>query len=278
MKRISNENLSILIFVLVTGIGILLPGTILHLSLSNELDEVKNAPEEYSMAINSAISKNVSKKLSDYERNKLISGAWSSQRTLCEASETGHTITEIANMAKYAVGKLYAAGLYDYSINSTYDNWYSWDVSCYRCTETTFHTYSTYCYLVRFYRYNNDEIHNVLINENGQLLYVSCNQPNQKHSGFWEKNIEKYCSEAMPSQSNPTLFWYTNNTADLPHYNLITDTEDSEIQAVNIVVTNNSSVASYATLPEVLPENTETYYIYYSTGKNTYSFTLIPVE
>lgn len=279
MKQSGYKKMIIGGFLLVTLLGIILPGTLLHFTFTSNLNEIQKVPEEYYNSSGSTISKNASTKLSEYERIKLISGAWDS--TLEQADISNSTLNDaaVAELARSAVSELYTAGGYPYEFGSSYNNWYSWKVQCFRCTENSFHTYSAYCFLVTFYRYDNDEVHDVLITENGTLLSICNNCPSdtkEKLSDTWSINMQRY----LKNNSLSGFFEITKPDI-LPAYTNINIT-NPPIQSAYILVLNNSSIASLRDFNNLInseiPENTELYYVYQSYDTKYFMITIIPWE
>lgn len=280
MKQSGHKKMIISGFVLVTLLGIALPGTLLHFTFASNLNTVQNVPEEYYNSSDSTISKSASAKLSDYERIKLISGAWNSTVKQTDISESALNDAAVAELARAAVSELNAAGAYPYQFSSTYNNWYSWKVQCFHCTENSFHTYSADCFLVTFYRYDNDEVHDVLITEDGTLLSICNNRPSdtkEKMSDTWGIRMHDYLKNKNPLSS----FFEITKPETLPAYKNITIT-NLPIQSAYIFVSNSSNLTSLKDfnhfIHSEIPENTELYYVYQSYDMKHFMITMIPWE
>lgn len=283
MKQSGYKKMIVGAFVLVTLLGIVLPGTLLHFSFTSNLNQVKSVPEEYYNSSGSTISKNASAKLSEYERIKLISGAWDSTQEQADISESTLSDVVAAELARTAVDELYTAGCYPYELSSSYDNWYSWKVQSFRCTENSFHTYSAYCFLVTFYRYDNDEVHEVLITENGTLLCIWNNRPSgtkEKLSGTWSTKMMNHFKDKYSLSKTSVTFLEITKQETLPAYTNINI--HSAIQSANILVLNNSNITSLRDFNNLvnseIPENTELYYVYQSYDTEYFMITIIPWE
>lgn len=280
MKQSGYKKMIVGGFLLVTLLGIVLPGTLLHFTFTSNLNEVQKIPAEYYNSSGSTISKNASAKLSEYERIKLISGAWNSTLEQTDISKSTLNDAAVAELARTAVGKLYTAGGYPYEFGSSYNNWYSWKVQCFRCTENSFRTYSAYCFLVTFYRYDNDEVHDVLITENGTLLSICNNRPSdtkEKLSDTWSSNMQKY----LKNKNSLSSFFEITKPEMLPAYTNI-NTTNPPIQSAYILVLNNSNITSLKDFNNLInseiPENTELYYIYQGYDTEYFMITIIPWE
>lgn len=284
MKQSQYKKIIVIGFLFVSLLGIVLPGTLLHFTFSSNLNEVQNVPEEYYNSSSSTIFRNTSAKLSEYERIKLISGAWDSTLEQADISESTLNDVAVAELARTAVDELYTAGCYPYEFGSSYDNWYSWKVQSFRCTENSFHTYSTYCFLVTFYRYDDDEVHEVLITESGTLLNIRNNRPSdtkEKLSGTWGTKMENYFKNKYSLSKTPVTFLEITKQETLPAYTNMNLTSSAS-QAAYILVLNNSNIASPRDLDNLIsseiPENTELYYVYQSYNTEYFMITIIPWE
>lgn len=283
MKQSRYKKIIVAIFLFVSMLGIVLPGTLLHFTFASNLNEVQNVPEEYYSSSGSTISKNTSAKLSEYERIKLISGAWDSTQEQVDISESSLNDATAAELARTAVGELYTAGSYPYEFDSSYDNWYSWKVQSFRCTENSFHTYSAYCFLVTFYRYDNDEVHEVLITENGTLLCIWNNRPSdtkEKLSGTWSTKMKNHFKDKYSLSKTSVTFLEITKQETLPAYTNINI--HSATKSANILVLNNSNITSLRDFNNLvnseIPENTELYYVYQSYDTEYFMITIIPWE
>ncbi len=76
MNKKKHKSILLYVFPVIVLAGILLPGILLHMIFSMNLGKTLPAPRDYYIASNSVISRNASSKLSEYEKMKLISGAW----------------------------------------------------------------------------------------------------------------------------------------------------------------------------------------------------------
>lgn len=282
MKKSHYKQLITSCFFIVTLLSIFLPGILLHFTFQSDLSSVKKVPEALYHSSNPAISKNASAKLSEYERIKLISGAWDSTQKAVDSSQSNITQNQAANLAREAVKKLYLAGCYPYHFDSAYDNWYAWTAQCFQCTENAFHTYSAYCWLVTFYKYDDDEFHDVLITEDGTLLNIRNNRPadsKEQLSGSWNSYMEKYFKDKYPNI--PVSFFEITESGNLPAYNGTALTQP-DIQSANIVVLNNANISSFTEFNNMIkleiPESTKLYYTYQCSNNKYFMITIIPWE
>ncbi|MCM1498648.1 MAG: hypothetical protein NC124_09300 [Clostridium sp.] len=287
MNTAQHRRLIIGIFLAVTLTGIFLPGILLHYTFETDLDTIQTVSKNQYNSPNSAMARNASAKLSEYEQIKLIAGTWDSETIPADSSHANITEVQAVSLARTAVEDLYQAGGYPYHFQSGYGNWYSWSTQCFQCTENTFHTYTAYCYLVTFYRYNSDECHNVLITENGTLLGICNNRPAEcaKRLPYsLQYNIKNYVSAKYPSDSIPVTLLKITDSVTLPAYESLSagDSPAGNASEVFVIVRGYSGNVSYDDILKMadstIPENTEIYYFYHGQTSENYAITFIPWE
>lgn len=220
--------------------GIFLPGVLLHQIGENKLNTVVSASNETFNSSNSVIARNSSQKLSNYEKMKLVSGIWESDITEGDYSEATLDRDEAVALATEKVNTLAENDLYPTDISSTNGNWYSWDTVLYKATETTFHTYSTYFWLITFTRYDNKQTHQVLMLEDGTVLFAYA-----KMSPCSKKNLYSFYRDKM--SHNYTIlvsnkFSNTKNGGETPPDYAYVDTSHLETQQVYELTTKRTDL------------------------------------
>lgn len=299
MRQQKQNYILISAFLITVCAGIFLPGILLHYTFQANLNETKPVPKDYYNYSSSVISKNASNKLSEFEKIKLISGAWKSSQTPVDFSYSTITQTQAADYAKNAVSDLYKAKLYPYHFDSEYGNWYSWKASLFQYTETTFNTYSAYCWLITFYKYDSTEIHDVLITENGTLLSIRTNRTVADNAIIKSSATATDFSTSSPSLSdqnwhNSMKHYYNEkykpvtvsflSAADISNFPMYQQTalEKPVIDSAYVMLTKSHNVLTWADFNNLtsvdIPKDTEIYYIYRSHTDKQAAFTLIPWE
>jgi len=282
MKIFHNKTVLITSFILVTVLGIVLPGLLLHITFSSKLGAVSPISTDLYDTSNSAIAKNASMKLTEYERMKLISGSWASTQTEIDTSSANISEVNAVELARAAVSELYTANAYPYHFDSTYDNWYSWKTNCYQCIEASFQTYSAYYWKVTFYRYDTDEVHEVLITENGTLLAIRNNIPKEtlkNLSSSWDVAMNNYYKTQYADAEN-IIFLNHENAFRVPTYSDFT--LEADTFSSQLLVLNNADVTDLATFRNVvhsqIPDGTEIYHIYQGNNDEFFLMYCIPWE
>ncbi len=281
--------LLITLFVVITLAGISIPGILLHLTFASKLNTSTKIDESLYQVSNSAISRNASEKLSEYERLKLISGSWESEIVEIDPSYSNISEVTAVDSARAAISTLAGFGCYPYVFDSSYDNWYSWDTHYYKCTETTFHTYSAYFWKITFYRYDENEIHEIYITENGTLFAIANNKPiySSRYIGnHFSNNMSQYFGEIF-KRSEPVNYYTdvsTNKTLSYKEmyssYPLLFDNISSTKSCDALVLNNDTITADNLADIDIstLSDKTELYHVYQLSNESTYLMYLIPWE
>lgn len=162
------------IFFAVLFLSILMPPAVIYyISNVYVIDRVHAIQiDDYYDITTSAASQTISRKLTESDRIKLITGEWESIVTECDSNPLLTDSQAQAETARAAVNKLYQMKLYDHDFYPTDKDWYSWDIEYFRCTDVEKGLYSAYYYVVHFYEYNGDFIADVKISENGTIIEI----------------------------------------------------------------------------------------------------------
>lgn len=273
----------ILIFVVssVVAGGLFLPGFFLNHSVEGLSGHMINIPSEYYASTGSASSTVASMQLTEYEKIRLISGAWDSESTLMDSSsiEKDDAFTMIEK-AKEGLKLLYQKDLYPTSFSKTGSTWYTWDAKCYRSTDSTFHTYSAYYWLITLTKFDRTETHTILMTEKGTILYA--NAITQRDSKYLSDISIKY--KRLPFVEN-ALCSYTALSTDtvLPTYPDIEISKD--LYSIGVLTIGNEWINDEATLKKyynMSADSLEFYYMFQEDrlekGIMHYTYGMIPYE
>ncbi len=263
-------------------LGIFLPGILLHLSGSSKLNQTAKVPTEYYSGTSSAVARNSSSQLSEFQKIQLISGAWDSEDSAANSSDSLITEYEAVALAQAGLDKLCEANLYPSSIQSNYGNWYSWSTEFYKATDTTFHTYTSYYWVIHFVRYDEAEQHTVLMTEDGNILFAMAEIPGTR---FAPKNIttgytalydvgRTEASVISPSSD------FRNKREDLisayPHV----DSQNLTCYKSALLAVGRDSIDTEQKFLEYYQENSsddlEFYYLFQCSGTDCYAVGLVP--
>jgi hypothetical protein len=271
----------IIILTLIVAVGgVFMPGIILKHKGKSMLNKAESAPLEYYSAASSVVARNSSAKLSEYQKLQLISGAWESADSDAGRDESLITEYEAVTLAQAAIGRLNAAGLYPSTISSDYGNWYSWTADCYKATDTTFNTYTSYYWVISFSRYDETESHTILMTEGGTVLLAVANieaykytpeNPGSLYSVLYDKKNRETSVIALDSGDE-----LIGNIPTYPHIEL----EGMEYSAVSLLMVGRDSVTSEDKFLEYYREpssdDMEFYYIFQCESEDGYAVGIIP--
>jgi hypothetical protein len=260
--------------------GIFLPEIILKHKGQDILNTAESAPLEYYSAASSVVARNSSAKLSEFQKMQLISGAWDSRDSEASQDESRITEYEAVNLAQTALGSLYDAGLYPSTISSDYGNWYSWTANCYKATDTTFNTYTSYYWIISFSRYDETESHTVLMTEEGSVLLAVADIRDYKYT---PESLDSLYSVLYESDRRETSVIALSSKDELlddipeyPHFEL----GSMEYSAVSLLMVGRDSVSSVDKFREYYQDSTsedmEFYYLFQCEGEDSYAVGIIP--
>lgn len=159
-----------------------LPKLLLKSAYEHAQNKIETAPESYYLASNTAMSKKASELLESYEKTNLITGAWDSTYKKASYEDAFLTESDAVAIAKENIDQLHDLGFYPYSLTSSYNNWYSWTTSLYSYSDTNFHTYTCYLWIISFTKFDNSLSHTILMTEDGVILAALANDPSKKTS------------------------------------------------------------------------------------------------
>ncbi|MBQ8412863.1 MAG: hypothetical protein IJX12_04550 [Lachnospiraceae bacterium] len=219
--------------------GFFIPGYLLKKETDEQLSVVTYAPEEYYLASNTAMARNTSEKLSSMDKINLITGIWDSTCQECSSSDAFLTEIEAVNLAISQMDLFFTKRIYPASLNSNYNNWYSWSTKVYKYTDTSFNTYTAYLWVITFSKYDSSIEHVIQMTEDGVILDAHTNMPTDdlKINSVNNIYIPYYISSVMQDDNihHDDTFNanYTNVNINYPETNF-NDLTFSNIYQVNI--------------------------------------------
>ncbi|MBR6223726.1 MAG: hypothetical protein IKQ71_09840 [Lachnospiraceae bacterium] len=173
-NRLSKNKLIAIMSVIVALVSVfgalLLPDYFLRGEVKSRLGIADDVPADYYMAHGGAAAKASSMKMSDVDRIKMISGVWGSTMTKVDTADAYISETEALKLSRKATEYYHGLGIYPVSIDSSFDNWYSWKAECYRYLDNIFNTYTCFLWVVEFFRYDSNEHHIIYLLEDGTAI------------------------------------------------------------------------------------------------------------
>lgn len=225
-KRYGRRNLLVAAGVLIAAMtGIFLPDMLFAVQEQNEYTQI-NAVEEKYLASSSSLARTVSANLRTYEKLQLAAGQWESERQAAEAYEMEQENYEVIALAREQMKKLYDVGLYPVDLSSKYGNWYAWTLSPYKFVDTTFHTYTAYCWEIRFEKYDKSELHVVQMIEDGTIIMAHA--AGQLKEDTLADNRAKFSELKAKTDSVTSLDIYNYNVKELLPYEADTSAYDKD--------------------------------------------------
>lgn len=189
--------------------GIFIPRLLLkHNTASMENQVVPVSSEDYDLT-DTLMARQASEALPCFDRVRLILGDWTgtmSEITNIEqeiaATDSYLSSYQAVLAAKEHVNQLYELGLYPETLNSNYNNWYSYDLALYKYTDTTFYTYTVYLWCVTFHKYDNTLTHKVYLTDDGTLMFAcQLTEGNSSSSPVTYSELKRLCGNLEALQT-----------------------------------------------------------------------------
>lgn len=230
LKLHKKETLWLMLSLGIALLCMLLPGSLVKIQANQEKDVVQ---QTYSS--NYYSGREVSVRMTLYERMKLISGEWDSQwqevdqSDVLPISDIEDTISKNASTtengdweysgycymdygsvieaAESGIEVLYEAGIYPESAVSKYSSWYRPTVKLYQYSDSIFDAYTCYVWVVQFDYYDGSMSHVVLIDDTtGLILAGGIQGEGVSISDNWTANMTK--QEELPDS---VISYYREN-------------------------------------------------------------------
>lgn len=284
MKMVKQKKWIILIWIIIilfTVVGsLLLPGLFLRRNANHLSKQLHDVPSEYYLGSGSAISQIASMQLSEYEKIRLMCGAWDSNTRVIASDQNEHNNTVIVKQVKEQLQYLYKHNLYPTSFSSVGANWYTWKIDCYCSTDSTFHTYSAYYFIVTLTKFDNSERHTVMITQDGTIVYAEALVPSY---GVHIVDFAFDCRNLPIVNKKLCSYIKVSNHTLLPSYPEVVFPNQKKWVGVLTVgsewITDTDTLNKYYHL---FSDTLEFYYLFqseeYSAGKTKYTLGIIPYE
>lgn len=191
-KRHTGRNVLIYTGALITVVAALfLPDTLFAVQEQNEYTQVGAVDKKY-VASSSSLARTVSENLTTYDKVQMAAGQWESERQAAEDYEMEQEDYEVIALARQKIKELYDVGLYPVDLSSEYANWYTWTITPYKIVDTTFHTYTAYCWEIRFEKYDKSETHIIQMIEDGTIYMAKAEVPErQEYIGVTSVDLDE---------------------------------------------------------------------------------------
>ena len=260
--------------------GLFLPGLFLTQNSENMSGEMKTVPAEYYSSHGTAVSRVASMQLSEYEKIRLISGAWDSITTESSSEKNNDSSFSVVKKAEDNLNKLYQNDLYPTSFYPIAANWYAWEATYYSSVDTTFHTYTANYWLIKLSKYDGTEKHVILMTEDGTVLFAEATIPViEKHLVDVTINYKKlpYVNDHLSSCTR------LSSLTPLPSYQGVRFPDKKS--CIGVVTVGSEWIRDKEMLDKyynIASSAVEFYYVYQArdriNGMERYSIGMIPYE
>lgn len=171
-KRNTVTILSLLLTLVLVIISQMIPHMLLSRESRADIGKVNRVPQDEYLASYTALARNSSETLSPSERFRIILETPAGAFVSCDDDEGFLNKTSAITLAKNTLLSFYQKDLYPYSVASTFESWYRWDASLYRCIDCTFQTYTAYVWRITLTRYDGKITHHIYMTENGTIVFL----------------------------------------------------------------------------------------------------------
>ena len=171
-RRIILYVTTILMVLLCTAAGLVLPGIIATAKSNKDNSVVQHVPEKYYEMKSIELAKKASDGLTSDQKKRLVTGEWDSVLTVASASEMEKTGYEMYITAKKAIHSLKEQGRISFDVESEFGQWYYWETRPYKAVEKIFNTYVAVFWQIIFTRSDNKEHHTITLLEDGTIVYL----------------------------------------------------------------------------------------------------------
>lgn len=164
--------ISIILIFFAAACGMFIPGFFLKQSSESLSGQIQKAPATIKKGYGNTSIQLASSQLTEYEKIKIIVNPDNPGSPVYKSNTHIKSNYTMVELAKDRLEKLYLSKLYPSSFKDKTGNWYSYDVTCFEATDSTFQIFSSYYWLITLTKYDKSENHTVLITENGTILYA----------------------------------------------------------------------------------------------------------
>lgn len=172
MNKSKFNFLAIILICLAAACGMFVPGFFLKQSSESFSGQLKKAPATINKGYGSASTELASSQLTEYEKIKIIANHANRFEPVKNSNTNIASNYEMAELAKDRLEAMYLNKLYPSSFKDEGSNRYTYDATCYKATDSNFHIFSSYYWIVSLTKFDKSETHTVLITENGTILYA----------------------------------------------------------------------------------------------------------
>ena len=153
-----------------------MPRFLLNALANNMLDTKFDVPEETYHSSSSELAKNYSRNLTPEEKMRFILKD-GTNITECDIDSGFISEMEALKLAKNAIYKEYKAKRYPYSVESEYNNWYSWESHLFKYTDSVYNAYTVYKWEITFTKHDGSLAHKICMTDDGEIISLETITP-----------------------------------------------------------------------------------------------------
>ena len=154
-KKLSKKNITLMLLALLAAVlCIVMPEQVMAVHKKNTAGVCMDVPEEYYPTSSYyEVIKASSEKLSEYQKNQLITGMWNSEISEVDKSYYEDTGYHMEAQVRDILDKCVEKNLYPVKINSSYSDWYNWKATYMQALDMNFRSYAGFFWRVEFDHY-----------------------------------------------------------------------------------------------------------------------------
>lgn len=190
-KKLSKKNITLMLLALLAAVlCIVMPEQVMAVHKKNTAGVCMDVPEEYYPTSSYyEVIKASSEKLSEYQKNQLITGMWNSEISEVDKSYYEDTGYHMEAQVRDILDKCVEKNLYPVKINSSYSDWYNWKATYMQALDMNFRSYAGFFWRVEFDHYRDVDKFVAYISPEGRVIeldYVIDNYEKKASLLFWE--------------------------------------------------------------------------------------------
>lgn len=249
--------------------SISVPGVLLNSKYNQFHKDLEVLPERY-FPTSASMENRSDSLLLPIDRVNIITGIWDNAITEVDDDKGLLSPIQAVKLAKKQIDVLYKLKLYPDSIESSYENWYSWSTKLYRYHESSFNMYSSNLWVITFTKYDNSAVHTILMTEDGYILQAEADHVPLSTAS---------CNNVI---NNDTFKTILNGSAvkNVENKTVLCDNFLERIASIYPVEQKNEIVTQkYCTTSFTLSNNnTENFLFYQYTTSKSYVYGMIPTQ
>ncbi len=262
-KKLSKKNITLMLLALLAAVlCIVMPEQVMAVHKKNTAGVCMDVPEEYYPTSSYyEVIKASSEKLSEYQKNQLITGMWNSEISEVDKSYYEDTGYHMEAQVRDILDKCVEKNLYPVKINSSYSDWYNWKATYMQALDMNFRSYAGFFWRVEFDHYRDVDKFVAYISPEGRIIEIEyITDDNEKKNAFnfsenmddvqlkrlagimlGDKCIVSDIRNATPENMSDVMQFIQSNRYDELPYDLKDEDISLTVKKISIQETENGS-------------------------------------